>query len=42
MRYFYPVQTGFFFPGANPPVLGSNVPFLDARGDTGDANRHTV
>ncbi|MCL4177931.1 MAG: hypothetical protein KJ072_09320 [Verrucomicrobia bacterium] len=34
MRYFYPLQSGFFFPGANPPVLGSNVPFLDLRAGT--------
>jgi hypothetical protein len=34
MRYFYPVQTGFYFPGANPPAVGSNVPLLDLRAGT--------
>ncbi|HEY5912361.1 MAG TPA: hypothetical protein VJA21_17305 [Verrucomicrobiae bacterium] len=29
MRYFYPVQPGFFFPGASPPGLGAHVPWLD-------------
>jgi hypothetical protein len=34
MRYFYPMQPGFFFPGANPPPLGSNIPLLDLRAGT--------
>jgi hypothetical protein len=34
MGYFYPVQSNFFFPGANPPAVGSNVPWLDARAGT--------
>ncbi|MHB1308596.1 MAG: hypothetical protein ACYC23_16065, partial [Limisphaerales bacterium] len=34
MRYFYPVQPGFFFPGANPPPVGANVPLLDLRAGT--------
>jgi hypothetical protein len=34
LRYFYPVQNGFFFPGANPPPLGANVPLLDLRAGT--------
>ncbi len=31
MRYFYPVQIGFFFPGAQPPAVGDCVPWLDRR-----------
>ena len=31
MRYFYPMQPGFFFPGASPPPLGANIPLLDLR-----------
>ena len=31
MRYFYPVQIGFFFPGPEPPSPGSCVPWLDQR-----------
>jgi len=34
LRYFYPMQNGFFFPGANPPTLGANVPLLDLRAGT--------
>jgi len=34
MRYFYPMQPGFFFPGENPPPAGSNLPFLDVRAGT--------
>jgi len=34
MRYFYPVQSGFFFPGATPPPVGANVPLLDLRAGT--------
>ena len=29
MRFFYPMQSGFFFPGINPPPTGTNIPFLD-------------
>jgi hypothetical protein len=31
MRYFYPVQIGFFFPGPEQPAPGSCVPWLDQR-----------
>ena len=31
MRYFYPVQIGFFFPDAQKPATGSCVPWLDRR-----------
>ena len=31
MRFFYPVQPGFHFPGANPPAVGTHVPWLDRR-----------
>ncbi len=31
MRYFYPVQLGFFFPDAQPPPPGSCIPWLDRR-----------
>src|SRR5690606_15396060 len=34
MRYFYPVQPGFFFPGGDPPPVGANVPLLDLRAET--------
>ena len=34
MRYFYPVQTGFFFPGANPPAVGFERAALDLRAGT--------
>jgi hypothetical protein len=34
MRFFYPVQPGFFFPEANPPALGTCVPWLDVRAGT--------
>ncbi len=34
MRYFYPVQPDFFFPGTNPPPLGTNIPLLDTRAGT--------
>jgi len=34
MRYFYPMQPGFFFPGASPPPLGANVPLLDLHAGT--------
>ena len=34
MRYFYPVQPGFFFPQTNPPPVGTNVPLLDLRAGT--------
>ena len=29
MRYFYPVQTGFFFPNGYAPAPGTRVPWLD-------------
>lgn len=31
LRFFYPVQPGFFFPGAQPPQPGACVPWLDRR-----------
>ncbi|HND00403.1 MAG TPA: hypothetical protein PKW90_30025, partial [Myxococcota bacterium] len=31
MRFFYPVQPGFFFPDAQPPAVGDHVPWLDRR-----------
>ncbi|MBE0540504.1 MAG: hypothetical protein IH623_03875 [Verrucomicrobia bacterium] len=31
MRYFYPMQSSFFMPGANPPIVGASVPLLDLR-----------
>ncbi len=31
MRYFYPVQPGFYFPGAAAPAVGTDVPWLDRR-----------
>lgn len=31
MRYFYPVQVGFFFPDAQKPPPGACVPLLDRR-----------
>ena len=31
MRFFYPVQTGFYLPGPNPPAPGAHVPWLDRR-----------
>ena len=31
MRFFYPVQDGFFFPDAQAPVPGDHVPWLDRR-----------
>jgi hypothetical protein len=34
MHYFYPVQPSFFFPGANPPPVGVNVPLLDLAAGT--------
>ncbi|HKX60387.1 MAG TPA: hypothetical protein VJS65_01065, partial [Verrucomicrobiae bacterium] len=34
MRYFYPNQEDFFFPGPNPPPPGANVPLLDLRSGT--------
>ncbi len=34
MRYFYPMQPGFFYPGANPPTVGVDVPLLDLRAGT--------
>lgn len=34
MRYYYPVQPGFFFPQPNPPAIGENVPWLDQRAGT--------
>lgn len=34
MRYFYPMQPGFYIPGANPPVVGASVPLLDLRAGT--------
>jgi hypothetical protein len=34
MRYFYPLQPGFFMPGPNPPPLGADVPLLDLRAGT--------
>ena len=34
LRYFYPVQPGFFIPGTNPPPVGANVPLLDLRAGT--------
>jgi hypothetical protein len=34
MRFFYPVQIGFFFPGPNPPAPGTHVPWLDLRAGT--------
>ncbi len=34
MRYFYPVQPGFFFPASYPPLQNTNVPWLDVRAGT--------
>lgn len=34
MRYFYPVQTDFFFPQPNPPAVGDHIPWLDERAGT--------
>lgn len=34
MRYFYPVQSGFFFPEADPPPIGASIPWLDVRAGT--------
>lgn len=34
MHYFYPMQPGFFYPGTNPPALGSSIPWLDAQAGT--------
>lgn len=34
MRYFYPMQSGFYFPGTNPPAVGVNIPLLDLRAGT--------
>jgi hypothetical protein len=34
MRYYYPVLPEFFFPGANPPAVGDDVPLLDVRAGT--------
>jgi hypothetical protein len=34
MRFFYKAQPGFFFPGPNPPPLGSEVPWLDLNAGT--------
>ena len=31
MRFFYPVQDGFYFPDAQPPLPGAHVPWLDRR-----------
>ncbi|MBI2926732.1 MAG: hypothetical protein HYY24_13630 [Verrucomicrobia bacterium] len=31
LRYFYPVQLGFFFPDPQPPPPGACVPWLDRR-----------
>jgi hypothetical protein len=31
MRYFYPMQSEFFFPGMHPPAVGASVPLLDLR-----------
>ncbi len=33
MRYFYPMQPGFFFP-SNQPAVGASVPLLDHRAGT--------
>ena len=34
MRYFYPMQPGFFSPGPAPPAVGAGVPLLDLRAGT--------
>jgi hypothetical protein len=34
MRFFYKVQPGFYFPGANPPAVGNEVPWLDLSAGT--------
>lgn len=34
MRFFYKVQPGFFFPGPNPPGVGTEVPWLDLNAGT--------
>jgi hypothetical protein len=34
MRLFYKVQPGFFFPGATPPAVGAEVPWLDLHAGT--------
>ena len=34
MRFFYPVQNGFFFPGTNVPPVGENIPLLDLAAGT--------
>jgi hypothetical protein len=34
MRFYYPVQPTFFFPGGNTPSLGTCVPWLDLRAGT--------
>jgi len=31
LRYFYPMQAGFYFPGTNPPAPGVCVAWLDQR-----------
>ena len=33
MRYFYPMQPGFFFP-SNQPAVGTSIPFLDKHAGT--------
>lgn len=33
MRYFYPMQPGFFFP-SNQPAVGTSIPFLDRHAGT--------
>lgn len=34
MRYYYPMQPGFFVPGGDPPPVGANLPLLDLRAGT--------
>ena len=34
IRYFYPMQPGFYFPGTNPPPPGADVPLLDLAAGT--------
>src|SRR5207245_11062284 len=34
MHYFYPMLVGFFYPGPNPPAVGTDVPFLDLAAGT--------
>jgi hypothetical protein len=34
MHYSYPMQPDFFFPGPNPPPVGTEIPLLDLRAGT--------